>query len=250
MNLLSCTGVIPNCIPNLPVSIFFTFFDIPLHVKARLDTFPAGSITSDEIEGMAALGLVADDAFAARLADMDLVSKSLRLRFDLDGTDAEKLNCAEELLAVSDGAFSVRSHQGMAVEFYTMCGGFLFLGIFLGLLFLLATVLIIYYKQVSEGYEDQRRYQIMQQVGMSPGEVALSIRGQILLVFFLPLLTAGLHILVAFPMICRILELFSLYDTRLFALCTAGTLAMFAAVYAMVYGLTARTYERIVGGIG
>ena len=136
----------------------------------------------------------------------------------------------------------------MAVEFDTMCGGFLFLGIFLGLPFLLATVLIIYYKQVS--YEDQRRYQIMQQVGMSPGEVALSIRGQILLVFFLPLLTAGLHILVAFPMICRILELFSLYDTRLFALCTAGTLAMFAAVYAMVYGLTARTYERIVGGIG
>lgn len=81
---------------------------------------------------MAALGLVADDAFAARLADMDLVSKSLRLRFDLDGTDAEKLNCAEALLAVSDGAFSVRSHQGMAVEFYTMCGGFLFLGNFLG----------------------------------------------------------------------------------------------------------------------
>lgn len=199
---------------------------------------------------MAALGLVADDAFAARLADMDLVSKSLRLRFDLDGTDAEKLNCAEALLAVSDGAFSVRSHQGMAVEFYTMYGGFLFLGIFLGLLFLLATVLIIYYKQVSEGYEDQRRYQIMQQVGMSPGEVALSIRGQILLVFFLPLLTAGLHILVAFPMICRILELFSLYDTRLFALCTAGTLMAFAAAYAMVYGLTARTYERIVGGIG
>ena len=65
----------------------------------------------------------------------------------------------------------------MVVEFDTMCGGFLFLGIFLGLLFLLATVLIIYYKQVSEGYEDQRRYQIMQQVGMSPGEVALSIRG-------------------------------------------------------------------------
>ena len=63
------------------------------------------------------------------------------------------------------------------MEFYTMYGGFLFLGIFLGLLFLLATVLIIYYKQVSEGYEDQRRYQIMQQVGMSPGEVALSIRG-------------------------------------------------------------------------
>ena len=106
---------------------------------------------------------------------------------------------------------------------------------------LLATVLIIYYKQISEGYEDQRRYHIMQQVGVS-------IRGQILLVFFLPLLAAGLHILAAFPMLCRILELFGLYDVGLFALCTAGTLAVFAAVYAMVYGLTARTYERIVGG--
>ena len=238
------------CTDGLTLPDDFYFENIPLHVKARLDTFPAGSIPSDGTEDIAALGLVADDDFAARLADMDLVSKSLRLRFDLDGTDAEKLNCAEALLAVSDGAFSVRSHQDMAVEFYTMYGGFLFLGIFLGLLFLLATVLIIYYKQVSEGYEDQRRYQIMQQVGMSPGEVALSIQGQILLVFFLPLLAAGLHILVAFPMICRILELFSLCDTRLFALCTAGTLAAFAAVYAMVYGLTARTYERIVGGIG
>ena len=118
----------------------------------------------------------------------------------------------------------------------------------LGLLFLLATVLIIYYKQISEGYEDQRRYQIMQQVGMSRREVGASIRGQILLVFFLPLLAAGLHILAAFPMLCRILELFGLYDVWLFALCTAGTLAVFAAVYALVYGLTARTYEGIIGG--
>ena len=118
----------------------------------------------------------------------------------------------------------------------------------LGVLFLLATVLIIYYKQISEGYEDQRRYQIIQQVGMSRREVGASIRGQILLVFFLPLLAAGLHILAAFPMLCRILELFGLYDVGLFALCTAGTLAVFAAVYALVYGLTARTYEGIIGG--
>ena len=236
------------CTEGLTLPEDFYFEDVPLHVKARLDTFPAGDISYADTGGMTALGLVADDAFAACLADMDLVSKSFRIRFDLDGTDQEKLDCAESLLAASNGAFSVRSRQDMAVEFYTMYGGFLFLGIFLGLLFLLATVLIIYYKQVSEGYEDQRRYQIMQQVGMSPREVALSIRGQILLVFFLPLLTAGLHILVAFPMICRILELFSLYDTRLFAICTAGTLAAFAAVYALVYGLTARTYERIVGG--
>lgn len=241
-------GEVLVCTKGFTLPEDFYFEDMPLHVKARLDAFPAGNTAEASTEGLAALGLVADDAFAARLADMDLVSKSFRLRFNLDGTDQEKLDCAEALLAASDGTFSVRSRQDMAVEFYTMYGGFLFLGIFLGLLFLLATVLIIYYKQVSEGYEDQRRYQIMQQVGMSPREVALSIRGQILLVFFLPLLAAGLHILVAFPMICRILELFSLYDTRLFAICTAGTLAAFAAVYALVYGLTARTYERIVGG--
>ena len=239
--LVSATGF------TLPEDFYFE--NIPFHVKARLDTFPAGNAAEAGTEDMAALGLVADDAFAARLADMDLVSKSFRLRFDLDGTDQEKLACAEALVTASDGAFSVRNRQDMAVEFYTMYGGFLFLGIFLGLLFLLATVLIIYYKQVSEGYEDQRRYRIMQQVGMSAREVALSIRGQILLVFFLPLLAAGLHILVAFPMICRILELFSLYDTHLFAVCTAGALAAFAAVYALVYGLTARTYERIVGGV-
>ena len=168
---------------------------------------------------------------------------------DLDGTEEEKLAFVDPLLAAdANDVYSVISHQDNAVDLYTMYGGFLFLGVFLGLLFLLSTVLIIYYKQISEGYEDQRRYQIMQQVGMSPREVRSSIRSQVLLVFFLPLLTAGLHILAAFPMLCRILELFGLHEVGMFALCTAGTLAVFAAVYALVYGLTARTYERIVGG--
>ena len=130
---------------------------------------------------------------------------------------------------------------------YGLAGGFLFLGIFLGTIFLMATVLIIYYKQISEGYEDQRRYQIMQQVGMSPREVRSSIRSQVLLVFFLPLVTAGIHVAAAFPMLCKLLELFNLFDVRLFALCAAGTLLVFCAIYALVYGLTTRTYSRIVG---
>ena len=224
----------------------FLYEGIPIRVKARLDSFPAGdsAIVSNEVT----LGLVADGALAEHLMNMDLARRTFRIHLNTDGTDSEKLACAKAILAVSDGAYGVASRQEMAEEFYAMYGGFLFLGIFLGLLFLLATVLIIYYKQISEGYEDQRRYHIMQQVGMSRREVGVSIRGQILLVFFLPLLAAGLHILAAFPMLCRILELFGLYDVGLFALCTAGTLAVFAAVYAMVYGLTARTYERIVGG--
>ena len=225
----------------------FLYEGIPIRVKARLDSFPAGdsAIVSNEVT----LGLVADGALAEHLMNMDLARRTFRIHLNTDGTDSEKLACAKAILAVSDGAYGVASRQEMAEEFYAMYGGFLFLGIFLGLLFLLATVLIIYYKQISEGYEDQRRYQIMQQVGMSRREVGVSIRGQILLVFFLPLLAAGLHILAAFPMLCRILELFGLYDVGLFALCTAGTLAVFAAVYALVYGLTARTYERIVGSV-
>ena len=106
----------------------------------------------------------------------------------------------------------------------------------------------MYYKQISEGYEDQRRYQIMQQVGMSPREVRASIRSQVLLVFFLPLVTAGIHVAAAFPMLCKLLELFNLFEVRLFALCAAGTLLVFCAIYALVYGLTTRTYSRIVGG--
>ena len=231
---------------QLPETFFLAYEESPVQVKARLDSFPArdSAIVTNEIT----LGLVADGALAERLMNMDLARRTFRIHLNSDGTDGEKLACAKAILAVSDGNYGVASRQEMAEEFYAMYGGFLFLGIFLGLLFLLATVLIIYYKQISEGYEDQRRYQIMQQVGMSRREVGSSIRGQILLVFFLPLLAAGLHILAAFPMLCRILELFGLYDVGLFALCTAGTLAVFAAVYALVYGLTARTYERIVGG--
>ncbi len=127
-----------------------------------------------------------------------------------------------------------------------MYGGFLFLGLFLGAVFLLATVLIIYYKQLSEGYEDRDRYRIMQQVGMTPEEVRGSIRSQILLVFFLPLGMAGLHLLAASPMLCRMLELFGLQNAPLFAACAGGTLAVFCIVYALVFILTARTYNRVV----
>ena len=135
----------------------------------------------------------------------------------------------------------------LAQEYYAMYGGFLFLGLFLGALFLLTTVLIIYYKQLSEGYEDRGRYQIMQQVGMTPEEVRGSIRSQILLVFFLPLGMAALHLLAASPMLCRMLELFGLRDAPLFAACAAGTMLVFCAVYGAVFVLTARTYSRVIG---
>lgn len=131
-------------------------------------------------------------------------------------------------------------------ESYGLAGGFLFLGLFLGFIFLLATVLIIYYKQISEGYEDKERFEIMQKVGLSRGEVKRSIHSQILMVFFLPIVVASIHIVFDFNMVEKLLTLFYIHNTTLTALCTLGTVLVFFIAYGVVYVLTARTYYKIV----
>lgn len=131
-------------------------------------------------------------------------------------------------------------------EVYGLSGGFLFLGVFLGIVFLMATVLIIYYKQVSEGYEDNARFEIMRKVGLSEREARRAIRSQILTVFFMPILVAAIHIAFDFNLVVLLLCLFSLTNVKLTALCTLGTLLVFCAVYAVVYALTARSYYKIV----
>ena len=131
-------------------------------------------------------------------------------------------------------------------EVYGLSGGFLFLGMFLGIVFLMATVLIIYYKQVSEGYEDNARFEIMRKVGLSEREARRAIRSQILTVFFMPILVAAIHIAFDFNLVVLLLCLFSLTNVKLTALCTLGTLLVFCAVYAVVYALTARSYYKIV----
>ena len=235
---------------NIDLPATFYIEDLPFHVAGTITDFPRYN-NSILISGQAAqLSLVvADETVVSAINVRDTSDhREFHVQMDLDGTEAEKQAFVDPLLAADvNGVYSVISRQDNAMDLYTMYGGFLFLGVFLGLLFLLSTVLIIYYKQISEGYEDQRRYQIMQQVGMSPREVRSSIRSQVLLVFFLPLVTAGIHVAAAFPMLCKLLELFNLFDVRLFALCTAGTLLVFCAIYALVYGLTTRTYSRIVG---
>jgi len=236
---------------NIDLPATFYIEDLPFHVAGTITDFPRYN-NSILISGQAVqLSLVvADETVVSAINVRDTSDhREFHVQMDLDGTETEKQAFVDPLLAADvNGVYSVISRQDNAMDLYTMYGGFLFLGVFLGLLFLLSTVLIIYYKQISEGYEDQRRYQIMQQVGMSPREVRASIRSQVLLVFFLPLVTAGIHVAAAFPMLCKLLELFNLFDVRLFALCTAGTLLVFCAIYALVYGLTTRTYSRIVGG--
>ena len=113
-------------------------------------------------------------------------------------------------------------------------------------MFILATVLILYYKQVSEGYEDQARFGIMQNVGMTEKEIRRSINSQLLTVFFLPLVGAGVHLAFAFPMIRQLLILFNLFDTRLFIVTTLISFAAFSLLYILVYRITAGAYFHIV----
>lgn len=131
-------------------------------------------------------------------------------------------------------------------DFYGMYGSLLFVGIFLVLMFMIATVLIIYYKQITEGFDDNKRFHIMKNVGMSNSEIRKTIQKQVLMVFFLPLGMAFLHTAVAFPVLCKVLVAFNLYNTGLFFLCTLATAVVFAVAYFIVYQITAHAYYRIV----
>lgn len=146
---------------------------------------------------------------------------------------------------IPEGIQGESAAEGRA-SYFSLNAGLLFLGIFLGTLFVMATVLIIYYKQVTEGYEDKSRFGIMQKVGLTRAEIKGSIHSQMLLMFFLPLAAAAMHITAAFPIITKLLAAMNLANVRLFAAATAGTLAVFAVVYTAVYMLTSRVYLRIV----
>ena len=132
------------------------------------------------------------------------------------------------------------------VFYYNLYGGVFFVGMFLAGLILMATVMIIYYKQVSEGFDDRKRFQIMQKVGMSRKEIRQTIQSQVVTVFFLPLAVAVVHTMVAFPLTRRIMAMLNFPDSNLFLAATAITIAAFAVVYLIVYVLTARAYYKIV----
>ena len=182
---------------------------------------------------------------------------TLHLGLDITGSETDKIDFGTPVMEVvkdlkKNGGLSENSwitsgiRQQEYESYYADNGSLLFIGIFLGSLFLMGTAMIIYYKQISEGYEDQKRFEIMQKVGLSRREVRSSVRRQILMVFFLPLLMAMLHITMAFPMIRRMLLLFGMTNTKLFIGCTAGTVLIFAAVYGLIYLMTARSYYHIV----
>ncbi len=177
--------------------------------------------------------------------------------FNLDSTQSEieAAGTVRETLRVlyEEGKndiyeYSVESREDNRQSFLELNGSLLFLGIMLSIVFLLAAVLIIYYKQISEGYEDQSRFDIMQKVGMTKKEIRRSINSQILTVFFLPLIFAGVHLAFAFPFVWKILMMFGLNNRALIIAVTAACFVAFGLLYVFVYKITSNSYYSIVSG--
>lgn len=169
--------------------------------------------------------------------------------FDIDNTDEQAEKFVTELNEKLENAGITAMIEDVGQnreDFLFIYGGLFFIGLFLGSLFLMATVLIIYYKQISEGYDDRQRFEIMQKVGMSKTEIRKTIRSQILMVFFIPLICTIIHLAFAFPMISKILLLMNLANTDLFIKATIGTVLIFTVIYGIVFTLTARVYYKIV----
>ena len=178
---------------------------------------------------------------------------------NLSGTEVQKAALADRFqarfetdqLTLNDGSsypieWVSTVRQDNISDAYSLYGSFLFLGILLGLLFLMATVLIIYYKQIIEGYDDRARYQIMRQVGMDKKLISSSVRSQVLTMFLLPLGMAAVHLCFAFPLLTRVLKALMLDNVSVFFWCTLITFAAFVVVYVLVYAITARVYYRTV----
>lgn len=169
--------------------------------------------------------------------------------FDINGSEDSKkslYNDIKKLLKESNFIGDSECGQIQREGIKGLYGGMFFLGIFLGSIFTMATILIIYYKQISEGYEDKERFRIMQNVGMSHAEVKRSIHSQIMTVFFMPLIMAGIHVAFAFPIVKQILMMLNLTNTRLYIICTIVCFVAFTIIYVVIYSLTAKIYYHIV----
>lgn len=182
--------------------------------------------------------------------------------FDTDGSNEAQITLQSQIeKKLEENGFTIKNGkngvervwvEGSAearTDFYGLYGGLFFLGVLLGVVFIFAAVLIMYYKQISEGYEDQSRFEIMQKVGMTKKDIRKSINSQVLLVFFLPLLAAGMHLAFAFPMIRKMLMAFGLTNMELLMWVTVICYLVFALFYIIVYRITSRSYYNIVSGV-
>ncbi len=238
----------------------------PMKVKKAVTHFTDNGI--DAVETVPSLYIFVPDfeQYLAPLMDAtdDNGNPAIELHwfygFDLECDDEIQIQIYQQIqnglgqlsFSSEDDSFVIQC-ESVANErqvFYGLYGGLFFLGILLGVVFIFAAVLIIYYKQISEGYEDQSRFEIMQKVGMTQKDIRKSINSQVLTVFFLPLIAAGIHLCFAFPLISKLLTLFNLTNLHLLILTTIACYLIFTLFYMLVYKITSKAYYSIVSGIG
>ena len=245
-------------------SATLTVENVTFHVKGELESFPiSGDAAMDVVPSMFVIVPNMKTALKPLMALEDYNgNRRFGLKwyygFDTQVDEETQIAAYEEIidmvheLRVSDGCglylCYVECRANERGDFYATFGGLFFLGLALSLVFLFAAVLIIYYKQVSEGYEDQARFEIMQKVGMTRRMIRKSINSQLLTVFFLPLITAGLHLAFAFPMLHKLLMLFNMRNVQLLMLTTLISYLVFALFYLLVYRITSNAYYDIVSG--
>ena len=217
-------------------------------------------VRDTEMLGFSAVYIVVPDFYSSAEALLQATEKQgvsqpwlqWRYQFDSPADHLTQLEIEEGIWDViaqaHSGGYGLSSLAGARDDFYGSFGGLFFLGIMLSIVFIIAAVLIIYYKQISEGYEDQSRFEIMQKVGMTKKDIRKSINSQMLTVFFLPLLFAIVHLGFAFPMINKLLLLFGLDNLGLLLLTAAISALVFALFYIIVYRVTSNAYYSIVSG--
>ncbi len=227
------------------------FGKVIIKIKEKLSSFPVENDNSDNYGTNWTYIVAAHDGDLAKcygINDKTLENLNYFYEFDLSGKNESKTDFAytvkdkiEELpQATVDCKYITR--DSMIVRF----GGVLFLGIILSIILFMETALSIYYKQISEGYDDKERFRILRKIGMSKKEVRHTIKRQIFIVFFSPLIVALIHITAAFPMITRLLAVANMRNIALFAGCSAVCVLTFTIIYAIVFMLTARAYDKIV----
>lgn len=228
-------------------------------VKGILDSIKADSNYSANLQN--SMFVVVDSMDTLFMID-DLQKQAygdnasyIHTSYDFNLSKSEKMSVKEAtdaLIANYPGDTTymmVDTQEGNYEDLLSLYASFLFIGIFLSFLFIMATVLIMYYKQITEGYEDKKRFEIMQKVGLNKREVKKTINSQVLTVFFLPLVVAAIHIMFAFPMIEKMLRLLYLANTNLYIMTTVICFGVFALVYVLIYFLTSKVYYGIVRNV-
>ena len=227
-------------------------------IKEKIDKCPNMDNVDFEVVPVMVMYLADYDSTLQKMQELEGLDGESRLIYSLEYGFDTTLSGDKQIEAASQikekfleneyeyNEISMDVREAQRQDFFVAFGGLFYLGILLSVVFIFAAVLIIYYKQISEGYEDHSRFDIMRKVGMTDKEIRKSINSQMLTVFFFPLILAGIHICFAFPIVRKLLMMFSLNNVGLFVETSIISFLIFGVLYAIVYRITSNAYYRIV----